>query len=186
MVLNPLQLLCIPELLRNVDPIPSVAYGMRAMTPHHDQAICRHFQEAAELIAQKWMPLIVHALRPGPQRYSELKHAVPKISDASLSERLKALEAASIVERCVEPSTPVKVSYGLTPRGRELADGLNELQAWAERWTAEPARGGSPPGPPVPAGPKVRVDHRFRQMHRGVRLETIQRDPLAARAPAQP
>jgi DNA-binding HxlR family transcriptional regulator len=88
------------------------------MPPHHDQAICQHFQEAAELIAQKWMPLIVHALRPGPQRYSELKHAVPKISDALLSERLKALESASIVERCVEPSTPVKVSYGLTPRGR--------------------------------------------------------------------
>jgi DNA-binding HxlR family transcriptional regulator len=112
---------------------------MDPMTPHHDQAICQHFQEAAELIAQKWMPLIVHALRPGPQRYSELKHAVPKISDASLSERLKVLEAASIVERHVEASTPVKVSYGLTPRGRELADVLNELQAWAERWTAEPA-----------------------------------------------
>ena len=109
------------------------------MTPEHDQATCRHFQEAAELIAQKWMPLIVHALRPGPQRYSELKQAVPKISDASLSERLKALEAASIVARCVEPSTPVKVSYGLTERGRELADVLNELQTWAERWTAEPA-----------------------------------------------
>ena len=112
---------------------------MSGMPPHHDQAICQHFQEAAELIAQKWMPLIVHALRPGPQRYSELKHAVPKISDALLSERLKALESASIVERCVEPSTPVKVSYRLTPRGRELADVLNELQVWAERWTSEPA-----------------------------------------------
>jgi len=112
---------------------------MSGMPPHHDQAICQHFQEAAELIAQKWMPLIVHALRPGPQRYSELKHAVPKISDALLSERLKALESASIVERCVEPSTPVKVSYGLTPRGRELADVLNELHVWAERWTGEPA-----------------------------------------------
>ena len=65
------------------------------MTPQHDQSTCQHFQEAAELIAQKWMPLIVHALRPGPQRYSELKQAVPKISDASLSERLKALEAAT-------------------------------------------------------------------------------------------
>jgi len=107
--------------------------------PHHNQPTSQHSQEPPELIAQKWMPLIVHALRPGPQRYSELKHAVPKISDALLSERLKALESASIVERCVEPSTPVKVSYGLTPRGRELADVLNELQVWAERWTSEPA-----------------------------------------------
>ena len=43
------------------------------------------------------------------------------------------------IERYVEPSTPVKVSYGLTPRGRELADVLNELQTWAERWTTQPA-----------------------------------------------
>jgi hypothetical protein len=68
------------------------------------------------------------------------RHALATRSlQASLSERLKALEAASIVARCVEPSTPVKVSYGLTERGRELADVLNELQAWAERWTAERA-----------------------------------------------
>ena len=36
--------------------------------------------------------------------------------------------------RTVEPSTPVRVSYGLTQRGEELADVLTELQVWAERW----------------------------------------------------
>jgi DNA-binding HxlR family transcriptional regulator len=55
-----------------------------------------------------------------------------------LSERLKALEAAKIVVRTVEPTTPVRISYGLTPRGEELADVLGELQVWAERWATRP------------------------------------------------
>jgi DNA-binding HxlR family transcriptional regulator len=106
---------------------------------HGEGSICQHFQRAAELIAQRWMPQVIHAMRPGARRYSDLKTSIPKISDAILSERLKALEAAKIVVRTVEPTTPVRVSYRLTPRGRELADVLGELQVWAERWATRSA-----------------------------------------------
>jgi DNA-binding HxlR family transcriptional regulator len=84
------------------------------------------------------MPQVIHAMKPGPRRYSDLKTSIPRISDALLSERLKALEAAKIVVRTVEPTTPVRISYGLTPRGEELADVLGELQVWAERWATRP------------------------------------------------
>jgi DNA-binding HxlR family transcriptional regulator len=107
-------------------------------TTHGEGPICQHFQRAAELIAQRWMPQVIHAMKPGPRRYSDLKTSIPRISDAILSERLKALEAAKIVVRTVEPTTPVKISYGLTPRGEELADVLGELQVWAERWATRP------------------------------------------------
>ena len=108
------------------------------MATHGEGPICQHFQRAAELVAQRWMPQVIHAMKPGPRRYSDLKASIPKISDALLSERLRALETAKIVIRTVEPSTPVKVSYGLTPRGEELADVLSELQVWAERWATRP------------------------------------------------
>jgi DNA-binding HxlR family transcriptional regulator len=107
-------------------------------TTHGEGPICQHFQRAAELIAQRWMPQVIHAMKPGPRRYSDLKTSIPRISDALLSERLKALEAAKIVVRTVEPTTPVKISYGLTARGEELADVLGELQVWAERWATRP------------------------------------------------
>ena len=108
---------------------------MRDMTtPHGEGPICQHFQRAAVLIAQRWMPQVIHAMKPGARRYSDLKTSIPGISDAVLSERLKTLEAAKIVVRTVEPTTPVRISYGLTERGDQLADVLGELQVWAERW----------------------------------------------------
>jgi DNA-binding HxlR family transcriptional regulator len=102
--------------------------------------ICEHFQRAAELVAKRWTPQIVRTLvMGGTQRFSDLKGAIPNISDALLSERLKELEAAGIVTRVVTPDTPVRIDYGLTERGRDLSGALDELAAWAERWAA-PAR----------------------------------------------
>ena len=110
------------------------------MTTAHDEgSICQHFQRAAELIGRRWVPQVIYAMQGGEVRYSALKAAIPGISDAVLSECLKDLEAAAIVTRTVEPSTPVRIAYELTPRGRELAAVLGELQVWAERWTRDQA-----------------------------------------------
>ena len=57
-----------------------------------------------------------------------------QLSDRLLSERMKELEARGIVERHVSAGTPVRVSYGLTDKGRELAPAMAELKAWADRW----------------------------------------------------
>jgi DNA-binding HxlR family transcriptional regulator len=111
-----------------------------SMSPHGEGVICQHFQRAAELIARRWVPQVIYAMRPGPLRYGELKLAIPNISDAVLSDRLKELEASQIVRRTVEPSTPVRIQYALTPRGEQLAAVLGELQVWAERWSRETVR----------------------------------------------
>jgi DNA-binding HxlR family transcriptional regulator len=140
--LNSPKFLRIPKYLRNLDLASRVAGGVN---PHADidEPICEHFQRAAELIARRWMPLVIHALKPGPRRYADLKAAVGGISDAVLSDRLRNLETAGIVVRTVEPSTPVRVSYALTASGEELAGALDELKAWAERWAAEPTAAGA-------------------------------------------
>jgi len=101
--------------------------------------ICVHFQQAADLVAKRWNPQIVRALLSGVTRFSDLKTGIPNISDALLSERLKELEAAGIVTRTVTPNTPVKIDYGLTDRGRDLSNVMDELAAWAERWAVAPA-----------------------------------------------
>jgi DNA-binding HxlR family transcriptional regulator len=106
---------------------------------HEGSHVCRHFQAAADLLGQRWVPQILGALLDGVTRYSELKTAVQGISHASLSDRLKELESRSIVVRVVTPSTPVRVDYRLTPAGEDLARVIGELGAWAERWAKEPA-----------------------------------------------
>lgn len=97
-----------------------------------ESAVCRHFQQAAELVGKRWNPQLVRALQSGVTRFSDLHDSIPPISDHVLSQRLKELESAGIVERTVTPSTPVGIAYRLTERGEGLANVMAELAAWAE------------------------------------------------------
>ncbi len=99
--------------------------------------MCEHFQRAAELIGKRWNPQVVRALQSGATRYGDIKDAIPQISDALLSDRLKELEAQHVVTRDVTPSTPVLIEYHLTDRGRDLTKVMDELGRWAERWSDE-------------------------------------------------
>jgi DNA-binding HxlR family transcriptional regulator len=96
--------------------------------------MCEHFQRAAALVARRSNPLIVGALLEGVVRFTDIRNAIPGLSDRQLSERLKELEAAGIITRRVIPDTPVRIEYGLTAQGRDLAGVVGELRAWAERW----------------------------------------------------
>ena len=97
--------------------------------------ICQHFQRAAELIGKRWNPQVIRALQTGSARFGDIKGAIPQISDALLSDRLKELESEGIVTRDVTPSTPVLIEYHLTERGRALTKVMDELARWAERWS---------------------------------------------------
>jgi DNA-binding HxlR family transcriptional regulator len=103
-----------------------------------ESPICRHYREASEIIGKRWVPQILRGLLSGVTRYTDLKAGVAPISDALLSDRLKELEIQGIVVREVTPSTPVRISYGLTDKGRDLAGVIDELAAWAERWAGQP------------------------------------------------
>jgi DNA-binding HxlR family transcriptional regulator len=107
-----------------------------SMDPHAETPVCKHFQKAAELVGKRWVPQVVHAMRQGPRRFSDLREGISSISDNVLSQRLKELELEGIVTRTVTPSTPVCITYGLTDRGEDLAGVMSELQSWAERWAA--------------------------------------------------
>ncbi|HEX2295394.1 MAG TPA: winged helix-turn-helix transcriptional regulator [Actinomycetota bacterium] len=92
-----------------------------------------------EIIGRRWTGAIIRSMLAGASRYSEIVAAVPGLSDRLLSERLKELEGEGIVERSVTPSTPVRIDYTLTEKGRALASVVREVASWADRW-GEPAR----------------------------------------------
>lgn len=106
---------------------------MKQPTPE----LCPKFHAAVELIGRRWCGALIHVLMDGRLRYSELKDAVPDISDRMLSERLKELEAEGIIKRIVTPDTPVRVEYELTPKGRALEGPLRTLGDWASTWVGE-------------------------------------------------
>ena len=96
---------------------------------------------AAEIIATKWTPLIVHDLSEGPRRFMELEHACPGISPRTLSERLDMLERNGALVRRSYPESPPRVEYELTDKGRALLPIIREMRKFGRDWiVAEPRK----------------------------------------------
>lgn len=77
---------------------------------------------------------MIRGLMPGPARFNQLLGGIPGISDRVLTERLRELETAHVVERLVDPGPPVRVSYRLTARGKALQPVVDAVTDWAENW----------------------------------------------------
>src|SRR5438270_13914915 len=97
-------------------------------------ACCSLYHHAIELIGKRWTGAIVLVLLDGPLHFSGIKQLVPELSDRLLSERLKELEAEGIVERRVLDSSPVRVEYSLTEKGRALEPAVRALKQWGRQW----------------------------------------------------
>lgn len=104
-------------------------------------AFCPAYHHAIELIGRRWSGVIIRAMIHGATRFSDIHAAIPGISDRLISERLKELEAEGVVVRTVVPSTPVRVDYALTEKGRALGDVVAAVASWAEAWCGAPAAG---------------------------------------------
>lgn len=91
------------------------------------------------LLMGPWTTYILWVLRSNnePVRFGELKRRVPGISAKVLTERLRLLEGAQIIERRHLPTIPPQVSYSLAPRGKELNGILDMLNEVALRWRLE-------------------------------------------------
>ncbi|HLU36777.1 MAG TPA: helix-turn-helix domain-containing protein [Thermomicrobiales bacterium] len=97
--------------------------------------VCPKYHAAIELVGRRWTGAILSAMLMGATRFTDIIHAVPGLSDRLLSERLKELEQAEIVERIVHPETPVRIEYKLTQKGHELNTAVTALSDWAARWS---------------------------------------------------
>src|SRR5689334_13430971 len=81
-------------------------------------------QLALELVADKWTILLIHALKGGTKRYSELQREVEGISQRMLIFTLRNMERDGLITRTVYPVVPPKTEYTLTPLGETLWEPL--------------------------------------------------------------
>jgi DNA-binding HxlR family transcriptional regulator len=78
-------------------------------------------------IASRWGLLLLVTLGEGPLRFHLLRDRIEGISEKMLSQTLKSLVRDGLVRRLVEPTIPPRVTYELTPIGKELAAPQREL-----------------------------------------------------------
>ena len=83
-----------------------------------------------QLIGNKWKLLIIQQLLGAPQRFTELKRAIPGISQKVLTDNLRALECDGIIDREVFAEVPPKVVYSLSELGKTLRPILDSMQEW--------------------------------------------------------
>jgi len=91
---------------------------------------------AAEIFAERWTPLVVRELLCGSTRFNDIQRGVPRMSSSLLSQRLRELEHAGIIDR--RPVAKGRGSeYHLTQAGRELFDVVQHMGNWAQRWVRD-------------------------------------------------
>jgi len=95
--------------------------------------LCR-VDDALDIIVGKWKPIILlHLMKNGTMRFSELKRSIPEITQKMLTKHLRDLENEDIVKRVVYPQVPPKVEYSITEYGRSLEDILGAMHEWGTR-----------------------------------------------------
>ncbi|OZM81840.1 transcriptional regulator [Pseudonocardia sp. MH-G8] len=88
---------------------------------------------ALDLVGERWTLLVVRELLFGPKRFSDLVRGLPGMSQNVLSQRLRELGGAGLVERRrLGPPVSGQV-YELTERGAALRPVVIELARWGSR-----------------------------------------------------
>jgi DNA-binding HxlR family transcriptional regulator len=103
-----------------------------------DDDECRRATAIVEVVGRRWNSGILLALARGASRFTGIAASVDGLSDRMLAARLRELEQAGLIDRIVEPTTPVSVRYRLTARGQDLLASLQPLVAYGQRWERGP------------------------------------------------
>ncbi|MDH3947141.1 MAG: helix-turn-helix transcriptional regulator, partial [Chromatiales bacterium] len=88
--------------------------------------------KGAEIFNERWTPLIIREMMCGSRRFNDLKRGNPMMSPSLLSQRLKFLEQAGVVEKKIGKGESAE--YSLTESGRDLGEVVTRLGLWGLKW----------------------------------------------------
>jgi DNA-binding HxlR family transcriptional regulator len=95
--------------------------------------------KATETLGDRWTVLIVRELLGGASGFNELQRGLPGISRSVLTDRMRALERAEVVERRTGPKGRT-LEYRLTPAGRDLEPVVQAIGEWGATWSVTEPR----------------------------------------------
>jgi DNA-binding HxlR family transcriptional regulator len=81
-----------------------------------------------DVVGERWALLVVRELLFGPQRFGDLRRALPAVSSNLLTDRLRELAGHGVLVRHGSPA-----AYELTDAGRDLEPVLLALGRWGAR-----------------------------------------------------
>lgn len=93
-----------------------------------------------DLLGQRWSLRILWELEPDQMGFLELRRRMDNCSSSMLSERLRLLQEAGVIEK--NPSR----TYELTYAGIRLCQALEPLWEWSQTWASGGRFEHFPPG----------------------------------------
>jgi DNA-binding HxlR family transcriptional regulator len=86
----------------------------------------------AEVLGERWTPLVVRELLCGSTRFNDIRRGVPRMSGSLLAQRLRKLEEVGVVKRV--QTGHAAPEYHLTGAGEELRPIVMAIGHWGARW----------------------------------------------------
>ena len=102
--------------------------------------------EALKLLGDYVTLRIIDFLRVDELRFTELQRSIGDVNSVTLSNRLKRLEAAAVIERKEATIDRQSVAYTLTGLGKGLLPVLREIQNFTKRNVSLGSAAGAPSG----------------------------------------
>jgi DNA-binding HxlR family transcriptional regulator len=90
--------------------------------------------KATEILGDRWTLLIVREMLGGASGFNELQRGLPGISRSVLTDRMRALERAEVIERSTGPKGRT-LGYRLTSAGRDLQPVVQAIGEWGATWS---------------------------------------------------
>ena len=88
--------------------------------------------KGAEIFNERWTPLIIREMMCGSKRFNDFKRGNPMMSPSLLSQRLKFLEEAGVIEKKTRKGESAE--YILTQSGEDLGEIVARLGLWGLKW----------------------------------------------------
>ena len=89
--------------------------------------LCPKYEHAIKLLGKPWTGLILRCLQQEPLRFTDLKLELKTISAKVLTQRIKELESANVLQLNDN-------LYTLSDKGKAMSRALDEIQTWADRF----------------------------------------------------
>ena len=110
---------------------------LRKLTIAEPSSLCP-IRGALELLNGKWRTHVLYELCRHPaMRFSEIKKAIPHITNTMLTLTLRDLEKFGIVAREQFNEIPPHVEYSLTDSGKALLPVFYEIAKWSEEYLSD-------------------------------------------------
>ena len=87
---------------------------------------------ALDVMDSKWKGVILYRLSGRTIRFTALKRELCRITQRTLTQQLREMEADGLVLRRIHAEVPPRVDYCLTDKGESLLPALNALRTWSE------------------------------------------------------